>query len=127
MSDVMIGNIELNISLRLKGLTTAPDLSFYTMTSTNGTTVTKTLPPADKRPLTLLAVRNGNKIEGYYTKEQVDAIKDIARNRTSTTLKHHRGLFTVLILSTADLVPVQDVRDPQAETKYVGPIHLQEV
>lgn len=125
---VQIGNIVLSDHLRLRGILTAPTRAVQPYISFDGTVDVLSLPAQSKRMLVIEAVRNGSKIEGYFTRTQIEGMRSIADAGQATTLIHDRGTFTVLITGGFDTItPIINYRNPSSSARYVGAITLLEV
>ena len=124
---VMIGNIVLDDNLRLYGIETAKDIAVEQIGVLDGSSVFQTRPISGGRTLSLVATKEGNTLRGKFLRSQLMAIKSLAVGGQPVTLIHHLGTFSVLIISTEDVIPVFDYADPQADDWYVGSIQMIEV
>lgn len=124
---ITLGSTTLNPHLRLRGLESAPPITTSATTSFDGTVDVLTMAAPITRRLSLVALRTGRGIEGFFTLAQLDSIRAIAAAGQPTTLVHDRGSFTVLITGLVDIEPVIDYRNPTAAAIYVGSVELQEI
>lgn len=125
--NVQLGSIVLDDDLVLDGLLSAQDLSVDPVMVMDGSTVLQTMPLSGGRMLSLSSAMDGDSIGGVFLRSQLLDIKSLAAAGLPVTLTHHLGTFTVLITSTADVRPVFDYADPQADDWYVGSIQMIEV
>ncbi|MBU1418330.1 MAG: hypothetical protein KKI15_07575 [Proteobacteria bacterium] len=124
---VQIGNIVLDDNLRLHGIETAKDIAVEQIGVLDGSSVFQTMPISGGRSLSLVATKEGNTLKGKILRSQLMAIKSLAAGGQPVTLVHHLGTFSVLIISTEDVIPVFDKADPQADAPYTGTITMIEV
>lgn len=125
---VKIGNIVLDDNLYLDGLESSKDVAAAKYTSLGGETTVLTIPLSTAgRELSLGTKGTGNRVYGFFTLEQIEGLKAIAAGGQQTTLVHHRGVFTVLIVDTSDLAPDEVIVNPDPNQEYYGSIKLIEV
>ncbi len=124
---VMIGNIVLDDNLRLHGIETAKDIAVEQIGVLDGSSVFQTMPISGGRQLSLVATREGNSLKGKILRWQLMAIKSLAVGGQPVPLTHQLGTFSVLIVSTAEVVPVYDYKNPQDDDPCIGSIQMIEV
>ena len=124
---VMIGDIVLDDNLRLHGIETAKDIAVEQIGVLDGSSVFQTMPFSGGRQLSLVATRDGNTLKGKILRWQLMAIKSLASGGQPVALVHDLGTFSVLIVSTAEMVPFYDYKNPQDDDPYVGSIQMIEV
>lgn len=124
---VKIGNIILDDNLRLYGLESADDIAISQYVAFDGSVDLLTMPAPNRRQLQLVATHEGNSVFGKFTLGQLQDIKVVASVGQPVTLTHHRGVFTVLILSVGEPVPVIDYSDPASDDWYTATINMIEV
>ena len=81
-----------------------------------------------KRKIIIEARDGGNRSRGYFTREQVDFIKESESNGTVVVLQH-RGLSynTVVIAGSVALTPKKEIESVTNEDPYTGTITFQEI
>lgn len=124
---VKLGNIDLHENLRLYGIETAKVVAVSQLVSLGGVSSLQTMPLSGGRSLSLAAVQDGDTVKGRFTRAQVLAIKTMENAGQPVTLIHHLGTFSVLVVSTEDLVSVLDKAAPASDSWYTGTIQMIEV
>ncbi len=124
---VQLGNIVLDDDLLLSGIETAPDIAVSTVVTLGGISDSSIMPLSGGRSLSLFGVKEGDSVTGVFLRSQVLEIKSMAAAGQIVPFIHHVGTFSVLIVSTAGLVPVYYYANPRPGDWYTGPVQLIEV
>jgi len=124
---VQIGSIVLDENLQLYGIETAKDIAVEQIGVMDGSSVFQTMSFGGGRSLSLTAAIYGDASVGVFLRSQLMAIKQLSAAGMPVPLIHHLGTFSVLILSTEDVIPVIDYADPRDDDWYVGSIQMIEV
>lgn len=114
-----LGTLQLSDNLVLDGLENSPAISMSQRRTLTGDLVIQTAPISGGRKLALLS-------DNHLTLAQVEQIKAMEAAGQPVTLTHHRGTFSVLIVSI-EVGPAFDHADPQPGDWYSGRINLIEV
>lgn len=114
---ISLGPVTLDESLVLRGLSDSQDIAIGEYITLQGGVNIQTAPVQAGQPLTLTTVRIGNGIRGYFTRQQVEDIRDLQAIGQPTTLIHHFGTFTVFIKSLGVFTPLREYSDGEATDK----------
>lgn len=130
MSANGIGNIDLHDALQLIGLEESTDIYYEKTTYLSGDVDVQTMDATNVgRPLALLAApRSGQKLpSGYFTLDQINSIKSIIKSGLPTNLRHHRGVFNVMVLKVEEPQQVFVRCNPSGSAWYTAKIKMIEV
>lgn len=122
---IRLGGIVLNNELRLYGLN-ATKIAHSQRRTLLGESVLQVMPIDGGRNMELVATENGDKVEGFFTQSQIDAIEALSATGASVLLEHPRGSFQVLIVDFS-FTPVVDYVDPDSSDLSTGTVYLIEV
>lgn len=104
---VSIGSITLNSSLVLRGISDSQDIAINDSVTLMGGVNIQTAPIQAGKEITLTTTSK-NGLRGYFTRQQVEDIRDLQTTATSTTLIHPMGTFTVFIRSLGEFTPIKE-------------------
>lgn len=107
---VSIGSITLNDSLVLRGLSDSPEIAITTTITLMGGVNIQVAPIQAGKPLTLTTTSK-NGLRGFFTRQQVEDIRDLQALGASTTLIHPMLTATVFIVSLGEFVPIKEYSD----------------
>lgn len=124
---VQVGNIVLDDSLQLYGIETAKDIAVEQIGVMDGSSVFQTMQISGGRSLSLVASMEGDASVGFFLRSQLMDIKQLSASGMPVALTHHLGTFSVLILSTEDVIPVIVYADSGEDDRFVGSIQMIEV
>ena len=114
-----LGSVTLSDDLILEGLETAPPIAHSQRRTLTGESVVQAAPVSGGRKLALAG-------DNHFTLADIEAVQALAGAGQPVTLTHHRGTFTVLIVSI-EVEPAFNHADPQPGDWYSGRINLIEV
>jgi hypothetical protein len=117
---VTLGGITLSDHLILEGIENAPDIAFSSQRTLGGKMILAMGPSLEGgRSLVMQA-------ENHFLLSQITAVKALAKLGQTVTLVHHRGTFSVKILSV-EVTPTEDFSNPGTDAWYSGTITMIEV
>lgn len=126
---ISLGGISLSDDLRLQGEFDDAVSSLNVDRTISGRLVIQKASLSKGRQFVLSATQSGNQYSGYFTRLQLEQLKDIERNNTQISFVYGTQIHQVLILpGTINVVPLLDYGDEFSDVDiYTGTITLLEV
>lgn len=124
MSNVQIGDIALNDSLRMGGIDGMASRATTVRYLCGGGIVVQSVAIGAGQQIELKAEADGNKIYGYFTLAQINAIAALQAAGEIVTLRHHRGSWLVSV-SSIEVEPIWTyLANPADDDKFIGTITM---
>jgi len=119
-----LGGVAFSEDVRLDGVEGAPSMAGSARLTMGGVHV-QWMPVAAGAQLSLRASVNGDKVDGFFTRDQVLAFGALRDSGQPVTLTHSLGSWTVWLPPDAIQVElVDDYVDPGDDDWYVGTINM---
>lgn len=122
MSVNQLDTIELSDFLRLEGYKSRPLRASSTRYLLDGGHVDQSIPITGGQ-LYLTGSISNNKLYGYFTGDQVDAMNVLRASRAVVDFSHHLGSWRVKVVGV-DVQPRKMWASPDGEAVYVGTVTL---
>lgn len=114
-----LGSVQLSDNLVLDGIESAPGIAWSQRRTIMGASVVQVTPVSGGRRLTLVS-------GGHLTISQAEAVRTVMEAGQPVTLVHHRGTFSVLVVSI-EVEPDTRYADPAPGDTCSGTITMIEV